>query len=413
MPALSPTMTEGNLAKWHKKEGDKIKPGEIIAEIETDKATMEVEAVDSGILGKILIQAPAQGVKVNELIAVLLENGEDKSAVDEVIAKNSAKVSEVEKPKSQDTSPKSVESQQAKPSSSSHNANTRIFASPLAKRIAEQNGVSLKEIIGTGPGGRIIKADVLSAAQGTKNTSFTSSFGRNDSESSSAPVSMMRKTIAQRLTESKQSIPHFYLTVDCEMDALLKIREQINSKAPKHEGAPAYKISVNDFIIKACAVALSRNKDANVSWASDSITYYNNVDISVAVAIPDGLITPIVKNADLKGLATISTEMVDLAKRAKSSELKPNEYQGGSFTISNLGMYGIKQFNAIINPPQACIIAVGTVEKRPVVKGDQIVVAQVMTITLSCDHRAIDGAVAAQLLSDIKQMLENPAMMIV
>lgn len=412
MPALSPTMTEGNLAKWHKKEGDRVKPGEIIAEIETDKATMEVEAVDSGTLGKILIAAPTAGVKVNQLIAVLLEAGDDETAMDAVIKKHAGAAAKAEPEATIATSHIPIATSVA-PAAPTEGG--RIFASPLAKRIAAQKGLDLHTITGTGPGGRIVKSDVLAASPSstTAGSSSAASFGRNPQHQSQKPLSMMRRTIAQRLSESKQTIPHFYLTVDCQVDNLLATREQINLSAPKVDGKPLYRVSVNDFIIKACAAALARNPEANASWNGDSITYYNNVDISVAVAIPDGLITPIIQNADLKGLSLLSNEMVDLAKRARSSELKPHEYQGGSFTVSNLGMFGIKQFNAIVNPPQACIIAAGAVEKRPVVKDDQLVIAQVMTITLSCDHRVIDGAVGAQLLADIKTMLENPAMMLV
>lgn len=401
MPALSPTMTEGNLAKWLKKEGDKIKPGEVLAEIETDKATMEVEAVDSGTLGKIIVPDKSQGVKVNQLIAVILESGEDKSAIDAVIKKFSSQpaanlpkeeVKKVETPK--------VELQQTNSS--------RIFATPLAKKIASMQGVNLNQIQGSGPRGRIVKDDVLNAKP-----SANIQLGRSSSEYTVLPVSPMRKVIAKRLSESKQNIPHFYLTVDCNVDELLKFREAINVSAPQIDGNPAYKVSVNDIIIKASAAALAKKREANCSWSDEGILQYNNVDIAVAVAIPDGLITPIVRNADKKSISQISIEIKELAARARKGGLKPEEYQGGGFSISNLGMFGIKQFSAIINPPQACILSVGASEKRAIVDGDQIRIANVVSITISCDHRVIDGAVGAELISFIKQYLEQPAMMLV
>ncbi len=411
MPALSPTMTEGNLAKWLKKEGDKVKPGDVLAEIETDKATMEVEAVDAGTLGKIVVQAKTEGVKVNQLIAVLLEANEAKSAVDEVLKKHQG-VAAIAAPAKQEVvtkveQPKAVNAPAAITQSSS-----RVFASPLAKRIAEQQGIDLSSIKGSGPHGRIVKDDVLSQKSSSfANTNFQT--GRSSEQYRLVPNSNMRKVIAKRLVESKQTVPHFYLTVDCQLDELLKVREQINAKAPKNGDKAAYKISVNDFIIKASAQALRALPKANASWSDEGIMIYNNVDISVAVAIEDGLITPIIKNADQKSLAQISAEMKDLAARAKSNSLKPEEFQGGGFSISNLGMYGIKQFNAIINPPQACILAVGVGEEKPVVRNGKLEIATVMTVTISCDHRVIDGALGAELIQAFKNFIEQPAMMLV
>lgn len=394
MPALSPTMTEGNLAKWFKKEGDKVKPGEVLAEIETDKATMEVEAVDSGVLGKIVVPGKTQGVKVNQLIAVILEAGDDKAEIEKVIKKFS----------SQPAATPKEEPKKAEPMVKHELAHIdRVYATPLAKKIATMQGVNLNQIQGSGPHGRIVKDDVL-------NTTTT---GRNAKDYTVIPVSTMRKVIAKRLLESKQTIPHYYLTVDCNIDNLLKFREEINKSSPHKDGVPNYKVSVNDIIIKASAVALARKKNANCSWSDEGILQYHNVDIAVAVAIPDGLITPIVRNADQKSLSQISIEIKELAARAKQNGLRQEEYQGGSFSISNLGMYGIKQFNAIINPPQACILSVGASEKRAVVEGDQVRIANMMTISASYDHRVIDGAMGAELLSLIKQYLEQPAMMLV
>ncbi|MFI4983983.1 MAG: pyruvate dehydrogenase complex dihydrolipoamide acetyltransferase [Rickettsiales bacterium] len=401
MPALSPTMTEGNLAKWLKKEGDKIKPGEVLAEIETDKATMEVEAVDAGILGKIIVPAQSHGVKVNQLIAVILESGDDKNAIDAIIKKFA------DQPKAAVPEAKKVETHVAKPEVISAQANNRIFATPLAKKVASMQGVNLNQIQGSGPKGRIVKDDVLN----TKSTG--KQIGRNQQEYSVVPVSTMRKVIAKRLMESKQTIPHFYLTVDCNVDELLKFREAVNNNAPQKDGVPAYKVSLNDIIIKASATALARKPEANCSWSDDAILQYNNVDIAVAVAIPDGLITPIVRNADQKSLTQVSVEIKELAARARQNGLRSEEFQGGSFSISNLGMYGIKQFNAIINPPQACILSVGAVEKRVIAVGDAVRVASVLTVSISCDHRVIDGAIGAELLGLIKQYLEQPVMMYV
>ncbi len=412
MPALSPTMTEGNLAKWLKKEGDKVKPGDVLAEIETDKATMEVEAVDAGTLGKIVVQAKTEGVKVNQLIAVLLEANEAKSAVDEVLKKHQGAVA-VAAPVKQEVAQKVEQPKVVNAPASVTQSSNRVFASPLAKRIAEQQGIDLSSVKGSGPHGRIVKEDVLSfkSVPSFANTNF--SVGRSNEQYRLVPNSNMRKVIAKRLVESKQTVPHFYLTVDCQLDELLKVREQINAKAPKNGDKAAYKISVNDFIIKASAQALRAFPKANASWSDEGIMIYNNIDISVAVAIEDGLITPIIKNADQKSLAQISAEMKDLAARAKTNSLKPEEFQGGGFSISNLGMYGIKQFNAIINPPQACILAVGVGEEKPVVRNGKLEIATVMTVTISCDHRVIDGALGAELIQAFKNFIEQPAMMLV
>jgi pyruvate dehydrogenase E2 component (dihydrolipoamide acetyltransferase) len=430
MPALSPTMTEGNLAKWTVKEGDKIKSGQVIAEIETDKATMEVEAVDEGVIGKIVVADGTEGVKVNQLIALLLEEGEDK------------KVLETYKPKAAASTPAPVETAAAPaasapaaapasapapsiaPSLSPTSApaasapmraagSSRVFASPLAKRIAAAEGVDLRDIDGSGPHGRVIKEDVLKAK--SSGGAGRGRVRRNPVEFTKIPNTNMRKVIARRLTESKQQVPHFYLTVECELDKLLDVRKDINAEAEAAAGKekkPAYKLSVNDFVIKAVALAMKKVPSANASWYDDAIVQYNNVDISVAVAIDGGLITPIVKNADQKPVSTISNEMKDLAARAKAGQLKPEEFQGGGFSISNLGMFGVKNFSAIVNPPQGCILAVGAGEERAVVRGGQIVVRNVMDVTLSVDHRVVDGAVGAQFLQAFKGYIERPSLML-
>jgi pyruvate dehydrogenase E2 component (dihydrolipoamide acetyltransferase) len=420
MPALSPTMTEGNLARWLVKEGDKIKSGQVIAEIETDKATMEVEAVDEGVIGKIMVPDGAQAVKVNDLIALLLEDGEDKNALEGYAANSNSPA--IAAPAKKDAAPAAATSAPASAPAAS-TSGEKIFASPLAKRVAEQGGVSLSGIEGTGPHGRIIKADVEEAmASGSVKSGkaaakggATALVGRNPQESIDVPLSMMRKVIATRLLESKQNVPHFYLSVDIEMDNLLNARKQLNSAAEAalkdKDAQPAYKISVNDMIVKATAQALRDVPEANASWGGDRIIQFNNVDVSVAVAIDGGLITPIVRNADQKSLSTLSNELKDLIKRARAGKLQPEEFQGGGFSISNLGMYGIKQFNAIINPPQACILAVGATDERVVVKKGQMQVANVATLTLSSDHRVVDGAVGAVFLEALKRYLENPLAM--
>ena len=424
MPALSPTMTEGNLAKWLKQEGDEVAAGDIIAEIETDKATMEVEAVDEGRLGRILIAEGTEGVAVNAPIALLLEEGEDASALEEAASgtgSTEAKPAAVEPPQqppaesSAKPAPRPKPNGQAKPIV----AGDRIFASPLAKRIAANEGLNLSAISGSGPHGRIVKADIERAlkegtgkAPAAKDVALTvmpaATAGAIDPAApvEEIPLSNMRKVIARRLTEAKQTIPHFYLTVDCELDALLGLRKQLNNR----EGAD-YKLSVNDFVIKASALALTKVPMANVSFAGDKLLQYRTVDISVAVAIPDGLITPIIRNADKKGLGQISEEMKDLATRAKDGKLKPEEFQGGSFSISNLGMFGVKEFSAVINPPQACILAVGAGVQQPLIKDGEVTAATMMSCTLSVDHRAVDGALGAQLLQAFKGYIQEPLSM--
>ncbi len=415
MPALSPTMTEGTLAKWLKKEGDSVSSGDVIAEIETDKATMEVEAVDEGKLGKILIKEGTENVPVNQLIALLLEEGEDKGALDGYSASAApaaATPAKAEEALAAATAP--ATNGHAAPATSGE----RVFASPLAKRIAGQEGISLNAVTGTGPHGRIIKADVEDALKGGVSKiggaqPAAISFGRNPAEFTEIPNSGMRKTIAKRLLESKQTVPHFYLTIECEMDSLLAARERINNAAPKAGDKTAYKVSVNDLVVKAVAMGLREVPAANASWTDNAIRQYNNVDVSVAVAMEGGLITPIVRNADQKPLSVMSNELKDLIARARAGKLQPSEYTGGGFSVSNLGMYGIKHFGAIINPPQGCILAVGASEEKVVVKKGEFKAVTVMHVTLSCDHRVVDGAVGAEFLSAFKRYIEDPVMMLV
>ncbi len=411
MPALSPTMTEGNLARWLKQEGERIKAGDVIAEIETDKATMEVEAVDEGILGRILVPAGTQGVKVNDVIAVLVEAGE---AVPAAGAAPKAAPAPAGAPAPVAAPVAAAPAPVAAPASGD-----RVFASPLARRMAAQAGVDISKIAGSGPNGRIVKADVDAAlSRGPAPVAAAAPAPLVAAPRPAAPVaitaphtavpnSSIRKVIARRLAESKASIPHFYVSTDVEIDALLKIRADLNARSPK-DGPGAYRLSVNDLVIKATAVTLRRFPNVNAMWTEDAILQLHDVDISVAVSIPDGLITPIVKNADIKGLAAISNEMKDLAARAKSGKLKPEEFQGGGFSISNMGMYGVKDFAAIINPPQAGILAVSAGEQRPVVKNGALAIATVMTLTLSVDHRVIDGALAAEFLQALKRNIEDP-----
>lgn len=425
MPALSPTMTEGTLAKWLKKEGDNVKAGDVIAEIETDKATMEVEAVDEGKLAKILISAGTSGVAVNTPIAVLLDDGEDASAIKSGPAANTNPAPQAA---SAPTSSAAPSVQAAAPVASAPAApatadGSRVFASPLARRMAAEKGVDLKSVQGSGPHGRIVKADVMNAKAGAaapapaaKPASGTpAASGPNAKQLADMlgmayteiPNNNIKKVTARRLTEAKQTIPHFYLSVDCVLDQLLAARAQINEAA---DGA--YKLSVNDFIIKANAMALKAYPPANTSWTDDAVIQYTHSDISVAVATPNGLITPIIKKAETKSLSQISNEMKDLAKRAKDGKLKPDEFQGGSFSISNLGMFGVKNFQAIVNPPQSCIMAVGAGEERVIVENGQMVVRTVMTVTLSTDHRSVDGAVGAEYLQHFKRFIENPVLML-
>ncbi len=456
MPALSPTMTEGKLAKWLIKEGDEVRPGDLIAEIETDKATMEVESVDEGKVAKILIGEGTEGVAVNAVIAVLAMDGENlddvpspKTSTHEV---KETIVSDVQS-SAQKVSPIDNGSLKATPLArriadqagislsginptgaggkitkddvlkkaeggnlSSSSESDRLFASPLARKLAIEGKVPLDRIKGSGPNGRIVKADVERALRGDLLPALDQPAGSKEpaavSESAGSefdliPHTSMRKTIARRLTESKQTVPHFYLTVDCEIDELLRVRKELNDRAPD-----GVKVSVNDFVIKSLAGALRRVPGANASWTEEGIRLYKNVDVSVAVALDGGLITPVVKNADSKGLGEISANMVDLAGRARQGKLTPDEYQGGSISISNLGMFGIKQFDAVINPPQGAILAVGAGEQRPVVKNGELAIATVMTCTLSCDHRVIDGALGAELLQAFKSLIEFPAAML-
>lgn len=416
MPALSPTMTEGKLARWTKKEGDKIKSGDVIAEIETDKATMEVEAADEGTLGKILVAEGTEGVAVNTVIAMLLEEGETANDLGKAPAPKAA-------PVPQSAPVKSTEAVQ-NVASAPAKAGSRVFASPLARRLAAQMGVDLSTLRGSGPHGRIVKADLASGKKGAiapvaaapAPASRAPSAGVDAKRQSDLlgmayteiPNNSIRKVVASRLLESKQTVPHFYLTIDCLIDDLLAAREKLNAEAKG-----AYKLSVNDFVIKACAMALKAYPAANVAWTDNAILQYDSADISVAVATPNGLITPIVKAAETKGLRQISEEVKDLAGRAREGKLKPVEFQGGTFSVSNLGMYGIKDFGAIINPPQACILAVGAGIQQPVVKNGQLAVGTVMSCTLSVDHRAVDGAVGAEYLQYFKRFIENPVSMLV
>jgi pyruvate dehydrogenase E2 component (dihydrolipoamide acetyltransferase) len=485
MPALSPTMTEGNLAKWHVKEGDQVNPGDVIAEIETDKATMEVESIDEGIIGKILVAEGTEGVPVNEIIGILLEDGEDASAADaaadeapaaakaaptpaaEAIAEPAAIVEETPAPaplvsgdvkasplarriadqagvdlgtvqgsgahgkvvRSDVEAAMSGGGSTAKSGAVEISASgalppavdaggNRLFASPLARRMAAQAGVELSAVKGSGPDGRIVKRDIDDAvAKGVARVVEPEASTGGKAAEEIAPargvtseivkLSTMRKVIAQRMLESKTQVPHFYLTMDCELDELLKIRKALNAAQED------VKISVNDFVIRACAMGLMEVPAANVAYEGEGVMrQFHTADISVAVAIPGGLITPIVRAAEQKGFKQISADMKDLATRARDGKLAPEEYQGGSFSVSNLGMFGVKQFDAVINPPQACILAVGAGEQRPVVKDGQIVPATVMSCTLSVDHRVVDGAIGAELLAAIKRYIENPALML-
>jgi pyruvate dehydrogenase E2 component (dihydrolipoamide acetyltransferase) len=443
MPALSPTMEKGNLAKWLKKEGDKVKSGDVIAEIETDKATMEVEAVDEGTLAKIVVPEGTADVPVNQLIAVLAGEGEDTKAA----AASAGSAAPAPKPQAAPAAPAPAAAAKAEapkpapaPAAAPAQAapapaqsGARVFASPLAKRLAREAGIDVSRIAGSGPHGRVISRDVDAAKSG-KGMKPAAAAAATPSAPSIAPAMSdqqvralfeegsyevvphdgMRRTIAQRLTQSTQTVPHFYLTMDCNIGKLLAAREEINAAAPKDkDGKPAYKLSVNDFVIKALAVALQRIPDANVSWTEAGMLKHRHSDIGVAVAMPGGLITPIIRKAESKSLSTISGEMKDFAARARGRKLKPHEYQGGTTAVSNLGMYGIKDFTAVINPPHATILAVGAGEERAVVRNGKIEAAHVMSVTLSCDHRAVDGALGAELIGAFKTLIENPVMMVV
>ena len=451
MPALSPTMEEGKLAKWHVKEGDSVSSGDVIAEIETDKATMEVEAVDEGRIGKILVAEGTENVKVNAVIAVLLQEGESADAAAAPKAPP-APAPAVAAPKADLPAAieKAREAIQAMPSQVA-NSNTgtsakaapapvkseggKVFASPLARRLAKEAGIEVSAISGSGPKGRVVKADVeaaksgktplkaaASAPAGAPAVAGVAATGMTKAQVLAlypegsyelVPNDGMRKVVAARLTESKQTVPHFYLTLDCKIDALLAAREQINASAPKGKDAkPGYKLSVNDFVMKAWAVALQRVPMANATWAGDSILYHKRSDVAVAVAVPGGLFTPVVKSCDTKTLREISEEVKDLATRARTKKLAPHEYQGGASSVSNLGMFGIKHFAAVINPPHGTILAVGAGEERVYAEGGQVKIANFMTVTLSCDHRSVDGALGAELLGVFKGLIENPVMML-
>ncbi|WP_377275234.1 pyruvate dehydrogenase complex dihydrolipoamide acetyltransferase [Rhizobium sp. R86522] len=440
MPALSPTMEEGNLAKWLVKEGDKVKSGDVIAEIETDKATMEVEAVDEGIVAKIVVPAGTEAVKVNALIAILAEEGEDVAAAAAGGGSSAPKAEAAPAPKAEAApAPATAAAVAPAPAAASAapaaSSGERVFASPLARRLAKEAGLDLKAVSGSGPKGRVVKSDVEKAvstggakaapapaaastaaatpvmAKGASEEAVLKNFAEGSYEL--VPHDGMRKTIAKRLQESKQTIPHFYVSVDCELDALLALRAQLNAAAPEKDGKPAYKLSVNDMVIKALALALRDVPDANVSWTDTNMVKHKHADVGVAVSIPGGLITPIIRKAEEKSLSTISNEMKDLGKRAKDRKLKPEEYQGGTTAVSNMGMMGVKSFSAVVNPPHATILAVGAGEERVVVKNGEMKIANVMTVTLSTDHRCVDGALGAELLGAFKRYIENPMGMLV
>ena len=396
MPALSPTMTEGNLAKWHVGEGDRVNPGDLIAEIETDKASMEVEAVDEGTVGRLLVAEGTENVPVNATIGLLLEEGEDAAALENA-------VTEAPKPGAKDDTKRPAAPGAAaaaeKPAAGA-SLPGGVRASPLARRMAAQAGLELSGIAGSGTGGRIVKRDIEAAIAAPPSAATA------DDASEIVRLSAMRKVIARRMTESKTQVPHFYLTMDCEIDELLTVRKALNE-------ADGIGISVNDFVVRACALALMNVPDANVAYENENeLRRFRTADISVAVAVPGGLVTPVLRSAETKGLKRISSEMKDLAALARDGNLTPEQYQGGSFSISNLGMYGVRQFDAVINPPQACILAVGAGEPRPVVREGQVVTATVMTCTLSVDHRVVDGATGAELLAEIRRFIAYPPAML-
>jgi pyruvate dehydrogenase E2 component (dihydrolipoamide acetyltransferase) len=472
MPALSPTMEKGNLAKWLKKEGDAVKTGDVIAEIETDKATMEYEAVDDGVMAKIVVPEGTADVPVNQLIAVMAQEGEDPKAAATAAGKGTppsagapssppspprgegaaskapAQATSAPAPQTSAPNPQQAKSPPPPPAPRApspqggegggegvraNGHGNRIFSSPLARRLAKEASIELGRIQGTGPHGRVIARDVAAAksGQGLRAPAAAAAPAGapliapsmsdqqiralyDEGSYDFVPHDGMRRTIAQRLTASVQTIPHFYLTIDCDIGKLLDAREEINASAPKDkDGKPAYKLSVNDFVIKALALALQRVPEANVSWTDAGMLKHKHSDVGVAVAMPNGLITPIIRAAETKSLSAISNEMKELASRARARKLKPNEYQGGTTSVSNLGMYGIKDFTAVINPPQSTILAVGTGEERAVVRGGKIEAAHIMSVTMSCDHRAVDGALGAVLIGAFKSLIENPVMMLV
>ena len=427
MPALSPTMEEGKLAKWLVKEGDTVKSGTLLAEIETDKATMEFEAVDEGRIGKILVAEGSEGVKVNAPIAVLLEEGDKADAVVDI----SAAMKDIGAAVKAEAAPAKTDAPKAAPAAPAAKADgARLFASPLARRIAATKGIDISALAGSGPRGRIVKSDVENAKPGAAKPAAAGAPAAAGGIPGVAPLpdarllypagsyeetphDNMRKAIAKRLTSAKTLIPHYYLTIDCNLNALMAVREKMNAAAPKSkEKGPAYKLSVNDFIVKASAMALMKHPDVNASWTDTAILRHKDADVGVAVALDFGLITPIVFKAQTKGLVEISGEIKSLAARAKEKKLKPNEYEGGGFSVSNLGMYGIKNFTSIINPPQSCIIAVGAGEERAIVVNGKIEVATVMTVTMSADHRVVDGGTGAKFLQTLKQFIEEPASML-
>jgi pyruvate dehydrogenase E2 component (dihydrolipoamide acetyltransferase) len=454
MPALSPTMEKGNLAKWLKKEGDKVKSGDVIAEIETDKATMEVEAVDEGTIAKIVVPEGTQDVPVNDVIAVLAGDGEDVKAAgagaasappkpaapaaEPAAAKPAPTPAPAPAPAAKAATPAAATTapQSAAPAPQT-NGHARIFSSPLARRLAKEAGIDVARINGSGPHGRVIARDVEGAKSGKGLKAPTAAPasgpsiaplgavapGMSDKQILALyepgsyeviPHDGMRRTIAQRLTASTQTVPQFYLTMDCNIGLLVEAREQINAAAPKDkDGKPAYKLSVNDFVIKALALALQRIPNANVSWTEGGMLKHKYSDVGVAVAMPGGLITPIIRKAETKPVSVISAEMKDFAARARARKLKPEEYQGGTTAVSNLGMYGIKDFTAVINPPHATILAVGAGEQRPIVKNGKIEIAEIMSVTMTCDHRAVDGALGAELIGAFKRLIENPVLMVV
>lgn len=451
MPALSPTMEEGNLAKWLVKEGDMVSSGDVIAEIETDKATMEVEAVDEGTIAKIVVAEGTEAVKVNAVIAVLAEDGEDVGAAAASGVAEAPAPSAPEEAQAPATTSNGAATPAHAPSPTAEPAvpitisgdvkagpvpvknGEKVFASPLARRIANNAGIDITAISGTGPKGRIVKRDVEAALEsgGAAPATAASEAAPGPTAAEAGPTADqvlanfedgsyelvkhdgMRKTIAKRLQQSKQTIPHFYVTIDVELDALLKLRSQLNGAAPVTDERPAYKLSVNDMVIKALALALRDVPDANVSWTDEAMVKHSHADVGVAVSIPGGLITPIVRRAEEKTLSAISNEMKDLGARAKDRKLKPQEYQGGTTSVSNMGMMGVKEFAAVINPPHATILAVGAGEQRPVVKDGALAVATVMSVTLSTDHRCVDGALGAELLAAFKAYIENPMSMLV
>jgi pyruvate dehydrogenase E2 component (dihydrolipoyllysine-residue acetyltransferase) len=439
MPALSPTMEKGNLAKWLKKEGDKVKSGDVIAEIETDKATMEVEAVDEGTIAKILVPEGTQDVPVNDIIAVLAGDGEDVKAAGAGAAASpkaapapAAQPAAAAPPPAAAPAPKPAAAPAPQAAAAPQaNGQARVFSSPLARRLAKEAGIELGRINGSGPHGRIVARDVEGAKSGKGLKAPAAAPGAapaiapamsdkqilalfEEGSYEIVPHDGMRRTIAQRLTAATQSVPTFYLTIDCDIGRLLDAREQINAAAPKDkEKKPLYKLSVNDFVIKALAVALQQVPDCNVSWTEAGMVKHKHSDIGVAVAMPGGLITPIIRNAESKSLSTISNEMKDLAARARTRKLKPQEYQGGTSSVSNLGMFGISHFTAVINPPQSTILAVGASEERAVVRNGKVEAAHIMSVTMSCDHRAIDGALGAELIGAFRRLVENPVMMMV